>query len=289
MRVVRFRHEGHESMGFVRGDSVIPAPPARGQAPRSVAELMTEGLPTQAQLAAAPRTVPLQEIEFLIPSQSAKVLCAGVNFPTHRVETGRDAAKPATPTIFTRFIDSFVPHQSPLLKPAVSDQFDYECELAIVIGSPTWQVPVESALDHVFGYSCLNDGTVRDWQAHTAQWTPGKNWYRSGSIGPWIVTADEFGLPAAQRIQTRVNGEVRQSAVLAEMIHSVAELVAYCSTFTPLSPGDIIAGGTTGGVGKFMDPPGYLRHGDVVEIEIDGIGTLTNPVTQAASMADELP
>ena len=161
-----------------------------------------------------------------------------------------------------------------------SDQYDYECELAIIIGRRAHRVPVEDALDHVFGYSCLNDGTVRDWQTHSAQWIPGKNWYGSGSIGPWIVTADEFGPPGLQVIQTRVNGEIRQSARLGEMIHSVAELVSYCSAFTPLNPGDIIAGGTTGGVGKYMNPPGYLVADDVVEVEIEGIGILRNTVRQ---------
>lgn len=288
MRVVRFRHEDHDSWGFIHGDSVVPAVQATDQAPRALADVIAGGIPTQTQLANDPRAVPLQEIDYLLPVDHAKILCAGVNFPTHRAETGRDAVKPTTPTIFARFVDSFVPHQTALLKPAISDQFDYECELAIVIGRLAWQVPVESALDHVFGYSCLNDGTVRDWQAHTAQWTPGKNWFRSGAIGPWIVTADEFGPPGPQRIQTRVNGVVRQSALLEEMIHSVAELIAYCSTFTPLRPGDVIAGGTTGGVGKYMDPPGYLRDGDVVEIEVDGIGTLTNPVIEAPIATAEL-
>ncbi len=147
-----------------------------------------------------------------------------------------------------------------------------------MIGRYAWQVPVETAIDHVFGYSCLNDGSVRDWQAHTAQWTPGTNWYRSGAIGPWLVTADEFGNPGSQRIQPRVNGTVRQSAQLEEMIHSVAELLSHCSTFTPLNPGDIIASGTTGVVGKFMVPHGYLNPGVLVEVEIDGIGMLTNRI-----------
>lgn len=278
MRIVSFRHQDRESFGFVTGSSVVPAETVAGVAARTVIELIEEGLPTRDRLSAASTRVPLDQIEYQLPVQATKILCAGVNFPTHRTETGRDAAKPPTPTIFTRYLDSFVPHHAPMIKPAISDQFDYECELAIVVGRYAWQVPVETAIDHVFGYSCLNDGSVRDWQAHTAQWTPGKNWYRSGSIGPWIVTADEFGVPGTQRIQTRVNGSVRQSALLEEMIHSVAELIAYCSTFTPLRPGDIIAGGTTGGVGKFMEPTGYLHDGDVVEVEIDGIGTLTNRV-----------
>lgn len=278
MHIVSFRHQTRESFGFVTGNSVIPADTVAGVTARTVIELIEEGLPTRDRLSAASTRVPLDQIEYQLPVQATKILCAGVNFPTHRTETGRDTAKPPTPTIFTRYLDSFVPHHAPMIKPAISDQFDYECELAIVVGRYAWQVPVETALDHVFGYACLNDGSVRDWQAHTTQWTPGKNWYQSGSIGPWIVTADEFGVPGTQRIQTRVNGSVRQSALLEEMIHSVAELIAYCSTFTPLRPGDILAGGTTGGVGKFMEPAGYLHDGDVVEVEIDGIGTLTNQV-----------
>jgi 2-keto-4-pentenoate hydratase/2-oxohepta-3-ene-1,7-dioic acid hydratase in catechol pathway len=280
MRIAAFRYEGRDTFGFVVGSSVIPAEAIEGLTASTVRELIETGLPRGEAVARATDSISLADVELLLPVQPNKILCAGVNFPTHRAETGRDSAKPAAPTIFARFLDSFVAHQQPLRKPVISDQFDYECELGIVIGQTARNVSVESALEHVFGYTCLNDGTMRDWQAHTAQWTPGKNWYHSGSYGPWIVSADAFGTPGPQMIQTRVNGQTRQSARLDEMIHSVAELIAYCSAFTPLEPGDVIACGTTGGVGKYMEPPGYLEPGDVVEVEIDGIGTLVNPVAR---------
>ena len=280
MRIARYRYQGLDAIGLIREDGIVPAAAVDGLASTAMRDLIRGELPKPEALASAVTVIPLPEVEFLLPAVPEKILCAGVNFPTHRVETGRMPDRTEHQTIFTRFVDSFVPHEAPLQKPSTSDQYDYECELAIVIGRTAHGVPVEDALDHVFGYSCLNDGTVRDWQTHTAQWIPGKNWYRSGAIGPWIVTADEFGAPAQQVIQTRVNGEVRQSARLEEMIHSVAELVSYCSAFTPLHPGDIIAGGTTGGVGKYMNPPGYLVVGDVVEVEIEGIGILRNTVRQ---------
>lgn len=280
MRIASYRHAGKESYGFVVGDRIIDRSQVPGVTAASVRELLVAGLPAASVLDGIEPSLNVSDVELLIPVEPSKILCAGVNFPTHRTETGQSTEKPATPMIFTRFADSFVGHGTDIRKPESSIEFDYECEPAIVIGKTAWNVTPDEALDYVAGYSCLNDGSVRDWQAHTRQWIPGKNWYKSGGIGPWIVTADEFGVPDQQLMQTRVNGEVRQSAKLGEMIHSVAELISYCSTFTPLYPGDIIAGGTTGGVAKFMDPPGFLKVGDVVEIEIEGIGILRNKVAK---------
>ena len=150
-----------------------------------------------------------------------------------------------------------------------------------MIGRRAWQVSERDALSHVFGYSCFNDGTVRDWQRHSQQWTPGKNFYRSGAFGPSLVTADEVPSLATARLQTRVNGEVRQEALIGEMLFSAAELIAYISQFTPLNPGDVLAAGTPGGVGMFMEPRGTVSDGDVVEVEIDGVGLLSNTVRDA--------
>jgi len=159
-----------------------------------------------------------------------------------------------------------------------SNKLDYEGELAVVIGQGGRRIPADKALDHVAGYSCYNDGSVRDWQAHTIQFSPGKNWPETGAFGPWLVTPDEFGPLGPQRLQTRLNGEVMQDAHLSDMIFPVPRLIEYISTFTPLNPGDVIVSGTPGGVGARRDPPVFMKEGDIVEVEIDGIGTLVNSI-----------
>jgi 2-keto-4-pentenoate hydratase/2-oxohepta-3-ene-1,7-dioic acid hydratase in catechol pathway len=216
-------------------------------------------------------------ISFLPPVPTpARILCAGVNYDAHRRETGRDPN--VHPTIFTRFPSSLVGHGAGVEKPAESDRFDWEGELAVVIGTPGRRIDVGSALDHVAGYSCFMDGSVRDYQRMSSQFTPGKNFDRSGSFGPWLVTADEVPDPTALTLQTVVDGEVVQDTRTDLMIHSVAELIAFCSTFTTLEPGDVIATGTPGGVGDRRDPPRYLEVGATVEVAVSGVGRLVNPV-----------
>jgi len=206
----------------------------------------------------------------------ARILCAGVNYEAHRIETGRDPT--LQPTIFTRFPSSLVGAGTPLTKPQESDRYDYEGELAVVIGTTCRRVAVADALAHVAGYACFMDGTARDYQRLTTQFTPGKNFDRSGAFGPWITTADEIPDPQALRLQTVVDGEVRQDTTTDLMIHTVAELIAFCSTFTTLEPGDVIATGTPGGVGDRHDPPRYLRAGALVDVAVTGVGRLTNTV-----------
>ncbi|MEK9577778.1 MAG: fumarylacetoacetate hydrolase family protein [Aquiluna sp.] len=205
-----------------------------------------------------------------------KVICVGLNYADHIAEMGRPT--PEYPVIFTRFSDSFVAHGSPLTAPRNSSQFDYEGELAVVIGKTAHHVTAQSAMEHVFGYTILNDGSIRDYQRHTHQFAPGKNFPKSGSFGPEIVTSEEFGAITNQSIRTRVNGEVVQDSDLSQLVFGVAELIAYCSEWTILQPGDIIATGTPGGVGDSRDPKLWLFPGDVVEVEIEGIGTLLNQV-----------
>ncbi len=205
-----------------------------------------------------------------------KILCVGLNYENHRKETGR--AIVGHPTIFTRFSDSQTGHRAPIIAPPESEQLDYEGELAVVIGRAGRRIPAADALAYVAGYSCYNDGSIRDWQAHTIQFTPGKTWPDTGAFGPWLVTPDEFGALGPQRIQTRLNGELMQSAPLADMIFPVSKLIEYISTFTPLSPGDVIVSGTPGGVGAKRDPQVFMKPGDTVEVEIDGIGTLVNTI-----------
>lgn len=281
MRIVSYLSGGTPSYGVLQGDRVVDRRTLGLSAP-TVRDLIAEGgLPSESAVAAASETIALSDVELLPPLVPGKILCAGVNFPTHREETGQAPEKPEYPVIFSRFADSVVAHGVPLRRPAETEKFDYEGELAVVIGRRAWHVSLEEALDHVFGWSVFNDGSVRDWQRHSPQWIPGKNFYRSGSFGPTLVTVDSLSDIGQSRLQTRVNGEVRQDALIKDMVFSVAELIAYCSTFTPLEPGDVIAAGTPGGVGLFFDPPRLLQAGDVVEIEIDEVGVLTNAVEQA--------
>lgn len=205
-----------------------------------------------------------------------KILCVGLNYEEHRRETGRPEA--AHPAIFTRFADTLIGHGAPILLPQLSKALDYEGELAVVIGRPGFRVPKASALDLVAGYAPFNDATLRDWQRHTHQFTPGKNFPGTGAFGPELVTPDEIAEFARARIETRLNGSIVQSATLGEMIFPVADIIAYVSDFTRLAPGDVIITGTPGGVGFKREPQLFMQAGDIVEVSIEGIGRLTNPI-----------
>jgi 2-keto-4-pentenoate hydratase/2-oxohepta-3-ene-1,7-dioic acid hydratase in catechol pathway len=207
-----------------------------------------------------------------------KIICVGLNYKSHIAEVGREP--PAYPMIFTRFANSQVGHDQPMLRPRVSDNFDFEGELAVIIGKRGRSISRSQALDHVAGYSCYNDGSVRDWQRHTSQFTPGKNFAQTGGFGPWMVTADEMGEIGRQRLETRLNGEVMQKTTLDDLLFDVPAIIEYCSTFTELVPGDVLVTGTTGGVGVARKPQLWMKPGDVVEVEIDGIGTLRNTIAQ---------
>lgn len=206
---------------------------------------------------------------------SRKILCVGVNYRPHIEEMGRDL--PEYPVVFTRFASSLVGHDEPLVRPRVSEQFDFEGELAVVIGKTARHVSREHAFEYVGGYCCFLDGSVRDWQRHTTQFTAGKNFERSGAIGP-VVAASAVGDPALLELTTRVNGAMMQRARVADLVFDIPHLIEYCSTFAALGPGDVIATGTPGGVGAARTPPVWLRDGDVVEVEIPGVGLLRNPV-----------
>ena len=205
-----------------------------------------------------------------------KIICVGLNYKDHVQETGRsDSEKPA---LFLRTISSQTAHRGAFVKPKDSERFDYEGEVAIIIGKPGRRISQADAMRHVAGYACYNDGSVRDWQRHTHQWTAGKNFDQTGSFGPWLATADTVTDRAATFLTTRVNGQQVQRASLAQMIFSIEELIAYISTFTRLETGDVIVTGTPGGVGDRREPPLYLFPGDRVEVEIDGVGVLENVV-----------
>ncbi|NUR13954.1 MAG: fumarylacetoacetate hydrolase family protein, partial [Bradyrhizobium sp.] len=220
---------------------------------------------------------PLDEITFapVIPDPG-KIICVGLNYRDHVAETGRTVTE--KPALFARFSCSQVGHLQPIVKPKVSDDFDYEGELALVIGKEGRHIPAGRALDHVAGYACYNEGSVRDWQRHTSQFLSGKTFADSGSFGPWLVTADEIPDPSRLTLQTRLNGTVVQDTTTDLLITAIPELLAYISTICPLAPGDVIVTGTPGGVGAKRTPPLWMRPGDTVEVEISGIGILRNKV-----------
>ena len=212
----------------------------------------------------------------LIP-QPGKIFCVGINFKAHMLEMGREP--PDYPWLFTRFADSQVGNGQPLIVPKASAHYDFEGELAAVIGREAHHVSAGDALDYVAGYSCFMDGSLRDFQRHSPQFTPGKNFDRSGSFGPWLVTTDEIPDPAVLNLETRLNGEVMQKAPISDLKFDVPVLIEYISSFCKLKPGDVISTGTPGGVGFARKPPVWLKSGDVLEVDIDGVGILRNPVT----------
>ncbi len=261
----------------------LATPALRTQFP-DLRSLLAAGAPEDAlpALSAAPlRRVAGLRFAPAIPNPS-RILCVGINYLEHIHEMGRE--RPDYPTLFTRFPDTLVGHGEAIVRPRISTQFDYEGELAIVIGRTARHVSAARALDHVAGYTCFLDGSVRDWQRHTTQFTPGKNFPATGGCGPWFVTTDEIPDPAVLRLTTRVNGEVLQQAPVSDLCFGVRRIIEYCSSFCTLNPGDIIATGTPSGVGFARTPPRWLKPGDTVEVEIGGIGILRhNVVDEAAS------
>mgnify|MGYP003691783557 FL=1 len=232
---------------------------------------------TQELLAAVGERVALDKLSFDPPvTHPEKILAVGMNYMVHIKEMGREP--PDYPAVFIRYPDSLVGHGQLLVRPRVSKQYDYEGELAVIIGKPARYVDAAEALSYVAGYTCLNDGSIRDFQRHGSQFTPGKNFPCSGACGPWMVTADEIPDPSVLELTTRLNGAVVQQSPISDMRFSVPDIIAYCSTFTTLQPGDIITTGTPGGVGAGRSPQVWLREGDRVSVEINGIGVLKNEV-----------
>jgi 2-keto-4-pentenoate hydratase/2-oxohepta-3-ene-1,7-dioic acid hydratase in catechol pathway len=205
-----------------------------------------------------------------------KIVCVGLNYEEHRVETGRD--KTENPALFIRVAESQVGHNQPIVMPKESTNLDYEGEIAVIIGRRGRRIPEEDAWKHIAGYACYNDGSVRDWQRHTLQWTAGKNFSRTGGFGPWMVTRGDIADGEELTLETRLNGEVMQHATTAQMIHKIPRLINYISTFTPLEPGDVIVTGTPGGVGARRTPPVWMKPGDTVEIEVSKCGVLVNTI-----------
>ena len=282
MKFASFKINGIASWGLIDGGEVVDLGAAlRDRFPDLKSAIAANALAEAAKAGAKASRHPLAKITWLpvIPNPD-KILCIGLNYETHRKETGRDEV--ANPTVFGRFANSQTGHLANIVRPRVSTDLDYEGELALIIGKPGRYIQRKDAFNHVAGYACYNEGSVRDYQRHTHQFTPGKNFPDTGAFGPWMVTPDEAGDLGPLRLQTRLNGEVVQDAIISQMIFDIPRQIEYCSAFTRLEPGDVIVTGTPGGVGSRRTPPLWMKPGDVVEVEIDRIGLLRNTIADEA-------
>ncbi len=287
MRFTTFIAGGQPRLGLVMGHDVIDLNAALPQVPADLRTALRNGVDLRsaadaAAASAAPR-LRLADLTLapLMP-EPGKILCLGLNYFDHAKEGGRE--KPVYPWFFLRSASSLLAPNAQALRPRVSDRFDYEAELAVVIGKTTKHATMDNALDAVFGYSCFNDISVRDYQKKTPQWSIGKNFDRTGGFGPVLVTADELPVGASELgIQCRLNGQVMQDANTRDMIWGVAETITLLTECMTLEPGDLIVMGTPAGVGQARTPPVWMKHGDTVEIEIEGIGVLRNTVVDEAA------
>ena len=285
MRLARILKQGQEGIAFADNDGPRALLEGDPGFPGDLAELTSEGtaaLGRAAQALATAEPIDLESVQFLpLLGQKGKIICVGINYLDHVKETRSEV--PPHPTIFARFPTSLIGHKAPLVRPRVSEQLDYEGELVAVIGTGGRHIREEDALEHVAGYSIFNDGSVRDYQMETPQWTVGKNFDGTGAFGPFLVTADE--VPAGGsglQLTTRLNGEVVQHANTSEMIYSVANVIAFLSDAMTFQPGDVLVMGTPPGVGLARDPQLFMKAGDVCEVEIEGIGLLSNPIIDEA-------
>lgn len=289
MKLLSYTHQGRTHFGALRGDEDIVALDGHGYDDLRAA-LEADALPALAQLAATlPVSHRLADVRLLPPIPSPeKIICVGVNYGKRNEEYQDGSAPPAYPSVFPRFPGSFVGHGEALLRPPESEQLDYEGEIAIVIGKAGRRISADDAWSHIAGLTCLNEGTVRDWLKHGKfNVTQGKNFDASGSMGPWMVTADEFDPTAPLTVTTRVNGELRQQDATDNLMFPFAELIRYISIWTTLKPGDVISTGTPIGAGVRFTPPRFLKPGDVVEVEVSGIGVLSNPVADETIASEQ--
>ncbi len=286
MKIVGFTVGEALRLGVVDGDQVIDLQSADSSIPNDLAAVLRkydgalEPIAEAAGRAPASARRPIAGLTYALPvARPGKIICLGLNYLDH-VKEGRYADNlPQFPTLFSRGLNSFTPHLHPLIRPLASETFDYEAELTVVIGRRARHMMLDNALSCIAGYTCANEGSIREFQRHTTQWHMGKNFDNSGSLGPWMVTADE--LPpggAGLKIESRVNGKVMQSDNTANMMFPVAETIVYATRGITLEPGDLLLTGTPSGVGHARKPPAWMRHGDVCEIEIEGIGVLRNPI-----------
>ncbi|MBI1219977.1 MAG: 5-carboxymethyl-2-hydroxymuconate isomerase [Rhodobacteraceae bacterium] len=281
MKLCSFHAQGQASYGLVTETGIVDLG-ARFAAPTLRDFLASGDIARARALTSEPADFDFDAVTHdpVIPNPD-KIICVGLNYSDHIKETGRDASP--YPVLFARFPGSQIGQGQPLIKPHESDEFDFEGELAVIIGKTCRRVSEADGLDVVAGYACYNDASVRDWQRHTHQLLPGKVFAGTGAFGPWMVTADEIPDPSALHLQTRLNGQVVQDATTDLLISSVPRLIAYCSTMLPLLPGDVIVTGTPGGVGARRTPPLWMMGGDTCEVEISGIGVLRNGVKNEAA------
>jgi 2-keto-4-pentenoate hydratase/2-oxohepta-3-ene-1,7-dioic acid hydratase in catechol pathway len=279
MKLISFLNKNIASYGVVQGEAVLDLTPVLGTQAPDLKSLIAKNLVSAAADAAKKGAfnLKLADLTLLPPIPNpGKIFCVGLNYADHVRETGRETTEKAA--IFTRFPDSQVGHGQALVRPPESVRFDYEGEIAIVIGQGGRRIKEADAWNHIAGYSCYNEGSIRDWQNFTTQWIAGKNWWHSGSFGPWLVTSDEIKPDQKMTLTTKLNGVELQRATTDMMIHSIPSQIAYISTFTPLEAGDVIVTGTPGGVGNKRTPPLYMKAGDTVEIEVDAVGVLRNTI-----------
>jgi 2-keto-4-pentenoate hydratase/2-oxohepta-3-ene-1,7-dioic acid hydratase in catechol pathway len=277
MKLLSFAAGGKDYFGAVSGDGVltlndkIGAPDLRAALAAGAMDAMRKAVKD------AKPDRKLADIKFLpVIPRPEKILCAGINYRSHAAEVGREL--PKQPSMFVRFADTLVGHDGEMIRPTVSDNFDFEGELALVIGKPARYVKTEHALDHVAGYTCFVDGSVRDFQKFSV--TSGKNFPSTGPLGPWLVTTDEISDPGKLTLTTRLNGAQVQHSATDLLIYSIPQIIAFCSDFTALAPGDVIATGTPEGVGHSRKPPLWMKPGDTLEVEITGIGALRARVAE---------
>jgi 2-keto-4-pentenoate hydratase/2-oxohepta-3-ene-1,7-dioic acid hydratase in catechol pathway len=280
MKLLSFVADGEELFGALSGDGIVTLNERTGHA--SLRAALAAGA-MEAMRKAAKDGKPdrrLADVKLLpVIPHPEKILCAGINYRSHAAETGREL--PKQPSMFVRFADTLVGHGGEMIRPTISDNFDFEGELAVVIGKPGRHIKSDSALDHVAGYTCFVDGSVRDFQKFSV--TSGKNFPGTGPLGPWLVTTDEIPDPSRLALMTRLNGREVQRSGTDLLIYSIPQIIAFCSDFTALEAGDIIATGTPEGVGHRRTPPLWMKAGDTLEVEITGIGTLRTRIVDERS------
>lgn len=282
MKFASFEIDSTASWGLVEDGGIADLGALlRERCPDLKSAIAADALADVAASATKAKRYALADITWLpvIPNPD-KILCIGLNYEMHRKETGRSEVE--NPTVFGRFANSQTGHLSDIIRPRVSTDLDFEGELAVVIGKAGRYIKRQDAWQHIAGYACYNEGSVRDFQRHTHQFTPGKNFPSTGGFGPWMVTRDEIDDLGPLRLQTRLNGEVVQDTTIDQMIFDIPRQIEYCSTFTRLEPGDVIATGTPGGVGSRRTPPLWMKPGDIVEVEIERIGLLRNGIADEA-------
>ena len=283
MRVISYTHNGTDGLGVMVDDKgFVALSGASADLPTTMMGLLNvDDWQTKVAVAVDGKDADLSidDVQLLpLISDTPVIWCVGVNYKDHQDETGRGAQE--EPMFFIRTNHGLIGAYDPIIRPNISDMLDFEGELAVIIGKGGRHISKEKAHEHIAGYSIFNDGTIRDWQRHTIQFCPGKNFEGTGPFGPWLMTPDEFGDPYAQELTTRLNGESVQYTSIADMDHKIDKQIEYLSTVHTLRPGDVISTGTPGGVGSRREPPLWMKPGDTVSVEITGLGIIENKIEQ---------